>query len=325
MYDAGNDVFSWLVMNQMNNKNWPTPPDISRLDLNLFRVFDIIYRVRNLTRAAEILCLSQSAVSHAIGRLRKQLGDPLFVREGQGVMPTPLAERLWPDIQEALVLFRQAVHRSQALEPSRDITQITVAMNDELEPSILPVLVQNLRAVLPMVRIASVRLDRANLRADLASGRLDFAIDIAQPVSSDLCHAMLLQDEFVVVSRLAAQATLLLDKKAYLDAQHITVSSRRAGRAIEDLSLARLGLERQVVMRCQHYEAACRVVATSDLLLTLPRRQAEAINAFMKNNISALPVQLPPLELHLYWHRQRESDPANSWLRDQILQFMQQP
>lgn len=290
-------------------------PDLSRLDLNLFRVFDTIYRERNLTRAAGILCLSQSAVSHAVGRLRAQLGDPLFVREGQGVVPTPLADRLWPDIQEALALLRQAVHRSQVFEPVRDITQVTLAMNDELEPSILPVLVRALRAAVPEVRVASVRLDRANLRADLAAGRLDCAIDVAQPVSPDLCHAPLLQDDFVVVSRLPRA----LDAEAYMAARHVTVSSRRAGRAVEDIGLSRLGLERQVMLRCQHYEAACRVVAESDLLLTMPGRQAEAINAALGNVVLPMPIPLAGVELHLYWHRQRDGDPANRWLRERVM------
>lgn len=302
-------------MNKMIDENWPGRPDISRLDLNLFRVFDTIYRERNLTRAAEILCLSQSAVSHAIGRLRVQLGDPLFVREGQGVVPTPLADRLSPDIQDALALFRQAVHRSQAFEPARDIGQITLAMNDELEPSILPLLVRAFRTAVPTVRVASVRLDRASLRADLAAGRLDCAIDVAQPVSPDLCHALLLQDDFVVVSRVPRA----LDLAAYLAAQHITVSSRRTGRAVEDLGLSRLGLERQVVLRCQHYEAACRIVADSDLLLTMPRRQAEAINTAVGNVVLELPLALPGIELHVYWHRQREADPANQWLREHVV------
>ncbi len=288
------------------------------IDLNLFRVFDAIYRERNLTRAAQILCLSQSAVSHALGRLRTQLDDPLFIREAQGVSPTPLADRLWPDIQQALVLLRQSVHRSQDFDALRDVSQITLAMNDELEPTILPMLVQALRAHVPDIQVVSVRLDRANLRADLAAGRLDCAIDIAQPVSADLAHCLLLQDDFVVVSR----QPRLLDVAAYMAADHITVSSRRTGRAIEDIGLAKLGLERNIVVRCQHYEAACRVVVDSDLLLTMPRQQAEAINVLLGNTISPLPVSLAGVELHLYWHRQREVDPANCWLREKVLEVM---
>lgn len=297
-------------MNQMN--------DLARADLNLFRVFDMVYRERNLTRAAGMLHLSQSAVSHALGRLRGQLGDPLFVREGQGVVPTPLADRLWPDVQAALALFRQALQRSQAFEPARDIGQVTLAMNDELEPSILPVLVAALQDEVPAVQVASVRLDRASLRADLAAGRLDCAIDVAQPVAPELDHAPLLHDDFVVVSR-AARA---LDADAYLAASHVTVSSRRTGRAVEDLELARLGLSRRVVMRCQHYEAACRIVAGSDLLLTMPRSQALAVNATLGNAVLPLPVPLSGLALHLYWHRQREADPANRWLRGVIVRAL---
>jgi DNA-binding transcriptional LysR family regulator len=290
----------------------------SALDLNLFRVFAAIYRERNLTRAAEMLCVSQSAVSHALARLREQLGDALFVREGHGVVPTALASRLRPDIEEALALLNQVVHQSLSFEPERDISQVTLAMNDELELSLLPLLVPALRAVAPEVSIASVRLDRDSLRADLAAGRLDCAIDIAQATANDMCHTFLARDNFVVVSRAAA----VLTRADYLAARHITVSSRRSGLAVEDIALSRLGLSRQVVLRCQHYEAACRIVTDSDLLLTMPQRQAMAINITLGNTLQALPLPLPEVELHLYWHRQRDADPANRWLREQLIRLM---
>lgn len=288
------------------------------LDLNLFRVFVTIYRERNLTRAAEMLCVSQSAVSHALARLREQLGDALFVREGHGVVPTALASRLRPDIEAALALLNQVVHRSLSFKPERDISQVTLAMNDELELSLLPLLVPALRAVVTDVSVSSVRLDRDSLRADLAAGRLDCAIDIAQPTANDLCHAFLARDNFVVVSR----AACVLTRADYLAARHITVSSRRSGLAVEDIALSRLGLSRQVVLRCQHYEAACRLVADSDLLLTMPQRQAMAINVMLGNTLQVLPLSLPDVELHLYWHHQRDADPANRWLRDQLIMLM---
>lgn len=304
-------------MNLMNDM-----PAVSRLDLNLFRVFDCIYRERNLTRAAAILCLSQSAVSHAVGRLRRQLGDPLFVREGQGMVPTPLADRLWPDIHAALGLLGQSVHRSQDFRPERDLQQVTLAMNEELEPSLLPRLVQGLRRQAPQLRVASVRVDRPNMRADLAAGRLDGVLDVAQPAAPELAHVALLHDDFVVVSRRSRALSL----EDYLAAGHITVSSRRTGRAVEDLALARLGLTRRVELRCQHYEAACRLVADTDLLLTLPRRQAEMINTGSRglgNVVLPLPVALDGIDLHLYWHRDREHDPASVWLRTCLRDILQ--
>ena len=309
-----NDQFSWCIMNQIH-ESVQLQQGLDRLDLNLFRVFDTVYQERNLTRAAEILCLSQSAVSHAIGRLRTSLGDPLFVREGLGVMPTPFAERLWPDVKAALGLFRHALLRNQSFEPARDISQITLAMNDKLEPSLLPVIAQTLQAAIPTVALASIRLDRADLRADLVAGRIDFAIDVAQTTLPDIGHIGLMQDEFAVVSRRPEP----IDAAGYLAARHITVSSRRAGRTVEDLELSRLGIERQIAVRCQYYEAACRLVAASDLLLTMPLHQAQTINAPLGNFILPLPVHLPKIELHLYWHRQREADPANQWLREQLV------
>jgi len=288
---------------------------LTGLDLNLFRVFDVVLQERSLTRAAEVLFLSQSAVSHALARLREQLGEPLFVREGRGVAPTPLAERLAPEIREALTLLQQAVHRTRQFEPGRDVVELAIAMNDELEPSLLPGLIERLRASAPKVRVASVRVERAKLERDLASGRLDLAIDVAQPTSAGLLHTPLLRDSFRVVSARRRK----LDLAAYLAARHVTVSSRRTGLALEDLVLNRLGHQREIAVRCQHYEAACRIVAGSDLLLTMPRRHAEAIAASLGNHLLPMPLELPPLEIHLYWHRQTDLDPRGRWLREQLL------
>jgi DNA-binding transcriptional LysR family regulator len=288
---------------------------LARLDLNLFRVFDVVLRERNLTRAAEVLFLSQSAVSHALARLRDQLGEPLFVREGRGVAPTPFAERLAPGIREALSLLEGAVHHTRGFDPRRDVGQFTLAMNDVLEPSILPPLVARLREHAPGARVASVRLDRARLERDLASGRLDLAVDVEQPTGADLRHAPLLRDTFCVVSRRRRR----LDVAAYMAARHVTVSSRRTGLAVEDLVLSRLGYQRDVTVRCQHSEAAFHIVSGSDLLLTMARRRAEALQALLGNHLLPMPLSLPPLELHLYWHRRSDAEPRNRWLRDELL------
>ncbi|RJS25925.1 LysR family transcriptional regulator [Corallococcus sp. H22C18031201] len=290
-------------------------PRLGQLDLNLFRVFDVVLREGNLTRAAEVLFLSQSAVSHALARLREQLGAPLFVREGRGLPPTPLAERVAPEIREALTLFQQAVHRTRHFDPARDAVHVTLAMNDELEPALLPPLLERLSQSAPLARVTSVRLERGKLERDLASGRLDLAIDVAQATSPHLRHAVLLKDSFCVVSARRRS----VDVKRYLAARHVTVSSRRTGLAIEDLVLGRLGYQRDLAVRCQHYEAACRIVAGSDLLLTMPRHRAKTINAPLGNHLLPMPVALPPVEFHLYWHRQVDSEPLNQWLRSELL------
>ncbi|RFA24697.1 LysR family transcriptional regulator [Alkalilimnicola ehrlichii] len=291
---------------------------LNRIDLNLFRVFDVVYRQRNLSRAGEELFISQSAVSHALSRLREQLDDPLFIREGKGVTPTPLADRLAPEIRAALGLFQQAVNQRE-FDPRRDIQHLTIAIHNDLESVLLPQIVNHLRArAAPGVTIAGVRLQRRNLATDLASRRIDLAIGVAHPTSADLRHALLFRDAFCVVSR----QPIALDRERYMSAQHIAVSSRRAGLTVEDVVLNQLGFQRDVALRCQHYDAACRIVANSDLLLTMPSCLAHVVNSTIGNVLLDIPIALPPVELHVYWHQQWENDPGTRWLRDQLLALL---
>ncbi|EJM72782.1 LysR family transcriptional regulator [Pseudomonas sp. GM55] len=288
---------------------------LARLDLNLLQIFSVIYQERNLTRAAERLCISPSAVSHALRRMRGHLGDPLFTREAQGVVPTPLAYRIWPDIQQGLCHLERAITRSESFNPHRDIRRITLAMPDELEPVLLLRLQALIHHQLPDVRIDSVRINRSTLRSDLAAGRIDCAIDVTQPAAEGLAYAPLAQDDWVVVSR----RPCVLDTSTYVQAKHVTVSSRRTGMVLEDFALAQQGIERQVMMRCQSYEAASRLVTQSELLLTMPRSLALSINSYLENCLLEVPFWLPEVRLNLYWLSNRSTDPANTWLRELLL------
>lgn len=289
----------------------PPSPTLDRIDLNLFVVFDVIYRERNLTRSAEVLSLSQSAVSHALSRMRQRLGDALFLRQGRGVVPTPRAEALAPQVQAALARLRAALEPGRGFEPAHDLRRLSLAMPDELEPIVLPALLAALRTAAPAAVIASLRLDRPALRTDLAAGRIDLAIDVPRSVDAEVLHAPLIRHRFCVV----AARRLRLSAARYLAAEHVAVSSRRTGHTFEDFVLDRMGMRRRLALRCQNYEAACRVVAGSDLLLTMPRRHAELLRPALGFHILALPLEMPGIDLHLYWHRQADGLPSSQWLR----------
>ncbi|WP_044560965.1 LysR family transcriptional regulator [Azospirillum sp. B4] len=308
---------------------------LARLDLNLLRVFDAVYRARSLTRAADELALSQSAVSHALARLREQLGphpgtgplgigtEPLFPRDGRGVAPSALARRLAPRVREALAALGRALADTQDFQPDRDLRQAIVAMPEAVEPTLLPDMMARLRRHLstgPVPRLDSVRLDRATMKADLARGRLDLAVDVTLPPDPDLRHLPLLSDDYCLV---AAAGHPPVDLDGYLAAAHIAVSSRRSGPAVEDYALLRLGIQRRIALRCQRYETACRVIAEAGLngggwLLTMGRRHSQPLVDGGRGALVTLPLPLdmPPLAFNLYWHRASEDDPANRWLRD---------
>jgi DNA-binding transcriptional LysR family regulator len=257
--------------------------------------------------------VTQSAVSHALARLREQLGDPLFVRRASGVEPTPVAVRLAPQVSEALRVLRRALETDE-FDPARDLGRVRIAIHEELEPAVLPGFERRLRAAAAGVELDCVRVDRTSLERDLGSSRLDLAVDAAQVAGADLRHTSLAHDQFCVVSRRGAR----IDVRRYLAARHVIVSSRRTGPALEDMLLGQLGVQRTIVLRCQRYEAACRIVADSDLLLTAPRLRARAIAAHMRLVLLPVPFALPPFDMRLYWHRQLDTDLRSQWLRAQL-------
>ncbi|PCM43637.1 LysR family transcriptional regulator [Marinobacter sp. ANT_B65] len=290
----------------------------TRLDLNLLHVFDTIYREGSLTRAAKALHLTQPAVSHSLARLRDHFDDPLFTRQGNQMMPTPLARRFLESMKPGLTQIQGAVNQFHAFDPANQRKTYSLGLRDVLESTFLPQLMQRLDPY-PELEIVSKRIPRRDMETQLAAGKLDFAVDVLLPVSSQTSHELLRQDRLVVLAReghpLASQA---LDMDRYLSARHILVSSRTEGPGIEDFELSRLGVQRSIRLRCQHYYAACRVVEATDLLLTMPETYARIISERASITIMKPPADLPSLDVHLYWHKAYSQEPALIWFREQL-------
>lgn len=290
----------------------------ARLDLNLLHVFDTIYREGSLTRAAKALHLTQPAVSHSLSRLREHFDDPLFTRQGNQMVPTPLARRFLESMKPALTQIQGAVNQFHAFDPANQRKTYSLGLRDVLEATFLPQLMQRLDPY-PVLEIVSKRVPRREMETQLAAGKLDFAVDVLLPVSSQTSHELLRRDRLVVLAReghpLASRA---LDMKGYLSARHVLVSSRAEGPGIEDFELSRLGVQRSIRLRCQHYYAACRVVEATDLLLTMPETYARIISERANITIMNPPADLPSLDVHLYWHKAYDREPALIWFREQL-------
>lgn len=293
---------------------------ISKVDLRLFAVFETIYLERSITAAAGKLHLSQPAVSHALGRLRDLFGDPLFEREGRKMVPTALSRSLIGTVRASLRGLESVLQRPGSFDPAVSRRRFTVAVNDALEPAILPQLAQCLLEAGSGLDVATIRLDRNAMERDLADGTLDLAIDIQLPVSPHVRRVRVFEDPLKVVVRADHPAIgRRLTLSAYLQAGHVQVSSRRSGPSLEDIGLARLGHAREIRVRCQHYAAACDIVQRTDLIATMPLRRALMANQPYGNRVLTLPFALQPLETCVYWHDGTESDPGLSWFRAQVL------
>lgn len=303
-------------MSEMNGS-----ASLGRMDLNLFRVFEVVFRERNLTRSAAVLHVSQSAVSHSLARLREHFADPLFVREGRGVTPTALALRLAPSISDSLARLQRSLEGLQGFDPLQDERTFTLSLPEQLELVLLPPLLAHLRRCAPYCKVRTAGLRWSELKLELAAGRIDLAVQIARPAEANLRQMQLLSEPLCVVVGPAFEGELTTER--YLAAEHIAVASWRRGLCYEDLALGHMGLMRKVVQQCQNYQAASLVVAQSDLLLTMSRRHAELVNAALNNRLLEMPLPLPSIALNLYWHEAAEHEPMNRWLREQLLALAQ--
>ncbi|MEY4766680.1 MAG: hypothetical protein RI907_3353 [Pseudomonadota bacterium] len=296
--------------------------NLSKLDLNLFLVFESIFQTGSLTTAARELHLSQPAVSHALARLRDALADPLFVRQGRRMLPTPYARALAPAVRQALATLQQALKEpGTTFTPADSDRVFTIGMRDILESLTLPGLMAHIRQHAPGISVVSTQVDRHDIADALRQGRVDVVVDVALPVAAEVMHRRLLLDRLVVVAREGHPVLRrgALDLDAYLAASHVLVSGRRQGLGLEDYELSRQGMRRHVGLRCRHYVAACRVVSVTDMLLTMPEQYARVANAQYGNVLLPFPVEPAQLDVHMYWHAGADQDPTNLWLRDRMV------
>ena len=296
---------------------------VSRVDLNLFTVFDAIYREGGITPASKKLHLSQSAVSHALARLREVLDDPLFERRGNEMYPTPRARTLATTIGSSLGSLEQMLQKAGRFDPLTSQRTFVVAVREAQESSFLPTMIARVAHEAPHVDIAAVRIERRDLEEDLQSGELDAALDVMVPLSAEVRRERLGADAMVVLAR-ADHPTVQgeLNLETYLALEHVLVTGRRHGGGYEDLELGRLGWSRRIRVRCQQHAAANDIVSCSDLLVTMSRGYVEQVNRTIGNQVLAFPLDIPPLELFLYWHANVDEDPASRWFRQMVLEAL---
>lgn len=287
---------------------------IHQLDLNLLKVFKALYAEQNMTRAADILHLTPSAVSHAIKRLRYTLNDELFVRSQNKMVPTPACERIAPVIIENLTRLQQALQQWGVFDAEQSECHFRIGIHYALEPSVVPQLTKLLREKAPNVEFSSVKFKRADIDHELASGKIDLAIDIAIPTKAQVKHWRINDSEFVVLMRHDHPCYGKLDQESYLKAEHITVSNRPSGITAEDTLFDKIGIQRRSYLRCQNYYSAREIVLTSDQLLTLPK--VLALRLLNDDCVmQPLPFDIKSFPISLYWHESVENDAALSWLR----------
>ncbi|WP_158970286.1 LysR family transcriptional regulator [Chachezhania sediminis] len=290
-----------------------------RPDLNILVILCAVYREGSVTRAAERLNLTQSAISHGLGRLRLLFDDPLFVRKGNRLVSTPLAKRLAEEAREGLERLEALFDQGTEFDPTANARTFTLGVRDVLEASLIPPLVDAMLEEAGQVSLVSAHVQRSAMATRLASGAIDATVDVCLEQPEEVLSERILEEEFCVVARrdhpLACHRH---DLSAYLACDHVLISVRQEGDGFEDSKLRRLGHRRQIKLRCQHYLAAYNVVRQSDLVATMPRRLAEMFSDSDGVDLLPVPFEIGRMDFHLYWHASRDADPGNQWFRQMV-------
>lgn len=296
---------------------------MSSPDLNLLLVFEALFRQGSVTRAAAQVGLSQSAMSSALGRLRTQFGDPLFVKTRSGMLPTPRALELAPALTEALAMVRGAMGKREAFDPATSNRSLRVYMTDVGETVLLPALMTYLQERSPSVRLETAQLPAAELPLRLESGDVDLAVGYLPQLPERIRRARLFEEHYVCLTRpdhpLGRKGPLTL--KEFLAARHVLIASMGSGHGILERTLAERGVHDNVALRIPHFAVVPLIIANTDLIVTVPSRVAATTARLVKSKVHPLPIPIPSFDVSVFWHERVENDGANRWLRAAMVEL----
>lgn len=270
------------------------------VDLNLLRTFLAILDAGSVTAAADDLHLTQPTVSHALGRLREQLGDPLFVRHGAGIVPTERAVELGPLVRAALANIDDAVDAHRTFEPATTEREFRIRLSDIGEASFLPAVLKAMAREAPRASVTVEQTPIDEVVDALARGMIDAAIasvdlDVsgrAVVLRGDHYVALMHPDDAPAARRLTA---------AQLAGRAHAVVSKQAGHAQIDAALAAVGVHRRAAVQVQHFLALPQLVADGGLMAVMPIHMAEAVAPTWGLEVRELPKGLPEFDVNLYW------------------------
>ncbi len=294
-------------------------------DLNLLKALHAIGAERHLTRAGARIGLTQPAMSHALRRLRLQFQDELFVRTGDGMVPTARATELLRSVHEVLEQMERALTREHGFDPAKARQTFRIGMNDYGAPSLVPRLIAVIRQQAPgvVIRAVQISVDRSmepdrfeQVYRSLDTGSIDLAIIPHGSHPSRFEAENLFSDRAVcIVARRNGAVGDRMDLETYLALGHIRMTNAVAEKSWVDDHLETLGRARNVVATVPHSAAALAAVANSDLIATVPESVVRSYGFEQRLKVSALPI---PPRIHRFtqvWPRSRSADSAHGWLR----------
>lgn len=289
-----------------------------RLDLNLLRVLVAIDRGRSVTEASRVLALSQPATSNALARLRRAFDDRLYVRAPGGLVPTPLAERLAPAAARQLEALERALSEPEAFDPSSSQAEWRLSLSDLGELVFLPRIAAAVLSQAPESRLTNAAVASARIGEALARREVDLAIGILESAQRGLRSAVLFRESYVALAGPDAPAEWR-SRAGFAEAALVVASPTATFHQGIEEHLKRHALGDRIAIRARHYAAIPDLVKRAPVVAIVPDMFARMACERQALTSWPLPLKLPAFEIRMVWHDATGQDPAQGWLREQVL------
>lgn len=290
-------------------------------DLSQLLILDSLLREGSLTRTAELLGMTQPTVSRALAKLRRHFGDPLFVRTGQRMQATSRALELAGPIAAVLDAARQLEGGPAEFDPSTASRSFNLYMVDGAVVNILPQLLDGLARLkqgAARLQLRSIHSDPGALEARLERGQVDLAIGRFPLLVNNIRQRKLWDDGYACVMRRGHPAAGKLDRTAYLAHRHVLIEMENTSHHNEVVTrkLESMLEPTRILCHVPSFTSAAHIALHTDAIATIPLRLARPLARDLGLALAEMPIELPRLQLALYWHERNHRDPANQWLRE---------
>lgn len=292
---------------------------MQQMDLNLLRVFDVLIQERSVTRTALRIGRSQSAVSHAVGRLRRVFNDELFRREGVTMVPTPRALELAAVVSKALATIRAAVDQNINFEPASSVRNFRIGLSDYTALTFLPGLIRKFSVEAPGATLNILHARETEIVDRLRNRDVECVI-LGNPSLNDphLEKHVLIADRMVCAGWSGNPSLVDMSRAKYLAADHLQISADGQAEGATDLALREMNLSRRVVATVPHYLVAPWIIRGTSLITTFGDSVLLALTPESETVIFDPPIPLPDVLLTLIYERYLDADPGHVWLRELI-------
>ena len=288
------------------------------IDFNLLVALDALLSTGSVTGAAERLNLSVPAMSRTLDRLRRMVGDPLFVRAGRGLVPTPRAEGLRQGTREVVRQASELLQKTEAFDLRTLRRTFTIRADDGSISSFGPQILRQLQKQAPLVTVRFTAQGQQDVQA-LREGHIDLDIGVIDDIGPEIVRQTLFKDRFVAVFRAGhpLKDRPKLSAKMYSSCAHVMVSRRGVLSGPIDVELGRQGLSRHIQAVCPTFADALAIARQTDLVASVPGQLTRATRHGME--VRALPIETPDLILSQAWHPRFSADPGHAALRRLVL------